>query len=146
MIKRNESSNAGTKTTFGQRMSNSSVSQDGQSRVDAEVWLKVGLLTNDPKYPIVTLPYGIPIDTQGHLNLGRGDNEYARFLMARNSLLDEIKTAADTLAPGEEMIIGGSEDGLILQLRRRSAEVAPIPAPETNDLLGGFKISRLNAA
>lgn len=148
MIKRNIPSNAaGNVTTFGQRMANSSISSQGaEERIDAEVWLNVGILTGDEKYPIVTLPYGIPIDTQKPLALGRGDNDYAKFLSARNGLLVEIQNAAADLAPGEECIIGGSEDGLILQLRRRSAEVAAPTAPEANDLLGGFEIARLKVA
>jgi len=142
MIRRNfvAGNNNAEPMTFGQRMGMSPA--EAQRQPDAEVWLNVGILTNDEKYPIVTLPYGIPIDTQRPLELGRGSNpEFTRFLKSRNGLLKELQDAAAQLAPGEDAIIGGTEEGLVLQLRRRAAEAVEEPTDVGDDLLGGFTIN-----
>lgn len=127
MIRRNAIAPAAG-TTFGARMGMIQAAES--AREDSQVWLNVGYMTGDPEYPIVTLPYGIPVDTQKPLALPRGKNEkFFAFVLHRNGLLEQIQKAAADLAPGEDIVIGGDEGGLVLQLRRREAERAAEEAP-----------------
>lgn len=135
MIRRNNI--AAGATTFGQRFGNIA-NTEKTARPDAEVWLNIGYETGDETYPVVTLPFGIPIDTQAPLKLNGRDQGFLAFTGARNQLLEDIQAAAESLAPGEDMIIGGLDGGLVLQLRRRNS-TAEQPAPENNPLMRKFE-------
>lgn len=139
MIKRNPAAVAAPTKTFGDRMSN--VAAATPERVDAQVWLNIGYETGDEEYPVVTLPFGIAVDTMKTLAVPRGKNEkYLEFVQRRNALLEEIQNAADALAPGEDVTIGGTEGGLILQLRRREGEAAEAPAPTDDGFFPAFAL------
>lgn len=139
MIKRNPAAVAAPTKTFGDRMSNVAVATP--ERVDAQVWLNIGYETGDEEYPVVTLPFGIAVDTMKTLAIPRGKNEkYLEFVQRRNLLLEEIQNAADALAPGEDVTIGGTEGGLILQLRRREGEAAEATAPAEDGYFPAFAL------
>lgn len=103
----------------------------GAQAPDAEIWMNVGYETGDAKYPFVSLPFGIPVDTQRPLELRGQDATFHAFTAARNDLLEQIQTMASKLAPGEDVIISSGEGGLALQLRRRNGQ-AVAPAADTN--------------
>lgn len=139
MIKRNAATAPARTTTFGDRMSN--VAAAAPERVDAQVWLNIGYETGDEEYPVVTLPFGIAVDTMKTLPVPRGKNEkYLEFVQRRNALLEQIQLAADELSPGEDITIGGVEGGLILQLRRREGEAAEAPAPTDDGYFPAFAL------
>lgn len=142
MIKRNTI--APTKT-FGQIAGISSVAPT--ERQDADVWINIGYETGDPVYPFVSLPFGIPLDTQKPLAVRGRDQDYLAFTGARNALLEEIQKAAEDLAPGEDIILSpeGSEGGLVIQIRRRSEAAVEAPI-ENNRFAPKFHIAVPKAA
>lgn len=111
--------------TFGE----GSNSKPEQAR--AQFWLNLGY-TSDVKdeqgvNKFVSLPLGIPLDTQEHVSTSSKNQDFAKFQSARNGLFDQVMAVAAGLKPGESRIIK-----LEVQLRRVSADtVADIPA-ETN--------------
>lgn len=116
---------AASRLTFGGR--NTAASADNSVRPESDVWMNIGYETGDPKYPMVSLPFGIPVDTQQPLKITGRDADFIAFTGARNQLLQEIQDLAATLKPGEEATIGGTEGGLVIQLRRRNGEAeAPV--------------------
>lgn len=128
MIRRNTI--ATPAATFGQRFGLQNLQPEGEARQDAEVWLNIGYETGDPEYPFVSLPFGIALDTMQPAQIrGRGNTDYAQFVAAKNSLLEQLQAAAATLAPGEEMILApaGSEGGLVIQMRRKEAKSEQAP-------------------
>lgn len=106
-------------------------------RPKANFWLNIGYMVQlqvevDGKVQtedkFVSLPTGIPLDTMEKVSTQSSNTEYAAFQSARNDLLDQIMDVAKTLEPGEQKIVGGSEGGLAIQVRRVSDERAPIAA------------------
>lgn len=120
---------ATNRLTFGAR--SGVVNETPAARPESDVWMNVGYETGDPKYPMVSLPFGIPIDTQQPLKITGRDADFIAFTGARNQLLAEIQDLAATLKPGEEVTLGGGTDGLVIQLRRRNGE-AEAPAVGEN--------------
>lgn len=110
-------------TTFGTRAAASS-----EDKPKANYWLNVGytvevaLEDGTTEKRFVSLPFGIPLDTQEKLPMGRNP-QFNQFQAARNDLLDQIIAYASTLEPGDEAIIN-----LELQLRRVGQ---PVEAPKT---------------
>ena len=114
--------------TFGKPQANNS-SKD--VRPKAQFWLNIG-------YPVtvkteageeqrfVSLPTGIPLDTQEPLATNSRNAEFAAFQAARNNLHDQFMAVAAKLQPGEEKIIGLGDSGLALQIRRVNTESAPV--------------------
>ena len=123
--------------SFGQRMAGKEETPS-QSK-DADVWLNIGYATGNPEYPIITLPFGIPIDTQKPLDLRGSNVGFVTFTKRRNELLEEIQRAAADLKPGEDCIIGGEDNGLLLQLRRKAANNSEAIVDE--NFLPAFKIA-----
>lgn len=115
--------------TFGKPQANNSSKDD---RPKAQFWLNIG-------YPVtvkngegveeqrfVSLPTGIPLDTQEPLATNSRNAEFAAFQAARNNLHDQFMAVAAKLQPGEEKIIGLGDSGLALQIRRVNEESAPV--------------------
>lgn len=126
-------------TSFAQRMA--LIPQAENTKPEARVWLNVGYLTGDEEYPIATLPFGIPVDTQSPLKLPNGKNKkFLDFVKCRNGILEEIQEAAKSLAPGEDMIIGGTEGGLVLQLRCREADTEEASSAPSEEFFPAFKL------
>lgn len=91
----------------------------------AQFWLNIGydsgVVDEDGTSRFISLPLGIPLDTQDHLPTNSRNNEFAAFQSARNDLLDQILAHAAKLTPGEGCILN-----LQIQLRRVNDEAAPI--------------------
>ncbi len=113
----------------------STAPQSGASRSDlpkATSWLNFGYTVEigsgkDADTRFVSLPVGIPLDTMEPLAITSRNSEFAQFQAARNDVLSQIKSVADSMKPGEERIICvDATSGLAVQLRRvNDAVVAP---------------------
>lgn len=112
--------------TFGTKAQAGATSTTKTDKPKAEFWLNVGYpveyKTQTPEGVVteirfVSLPVGIPLDTQEDLPTTSRNEQYAQFQAARNDLLAQLKEAARSLAPGEEQTIN-----LSLQLRRVNGE------------------------
>ncbi len=92
-------------------------------RPQAKVWLNIGYTVPGPDGDrFVSLPVGLPIDTM-EAQEAKGQNEdWIKFVHAKNGLLKTLQAAGDALAPGEEKIIGMGDSGLSIQLRRANEE------------------------
>lgn len=105
------------------------------SRADqpkATLWLNIGYDSGVPEENgegtrFVSLPVGIPVDTQEKVDTRSRNQGYAEFQAARNHLLDRIMEAGAALAPGETVDLN-----LTIQLRKVAAERAPVEAGEGN--------------
>lgn len=89
----------------------------------AEFWLNFGYVSahqdEDGTYRFVSLPLGIPVDTQDMLPTNSRNQGFAQFQAARNDLLEQLLAVSKTLKPGEEKVIcQDPESGLAVQLRR----------------------------
>ena len=119
--------------TFGKRSKpgNSSTNDD---RPKAQLWLNIGYQTDiaddDGKLRFVSLPVGIPLDTQEPLPTNSKSDEFRAFQSARNDLMTQMIDIGKSLAPGEEKIIALGESGLSVQIRRVSEEAAAVPADQ----------------
>lgn len=115
--------------TFGAGSQNVSSNSKTEDRPKAQYWLNVGydsgIEDDDGKSRFVSLPTGIPLDTQEKLPTNSRNAEFRAFQSARNKLLEQILSVAKSLAPGEEKILN-----LSLQLRRVNEEAEDIPADE----------------
>jgi hypothetical protein len=98
----------------------------------AQLWLNIGYPVDIPvegggtEERFVSLPLGIPLDTQEHLPTNSRNEVFAQFQGARNDLLDQIMEAAKALKPGEDKLLN-----LSIQLRRVNEDAAPV-AKENN--------------
>lgn len=110
--------------TFGKTAASNSASE---SKPKAQFWLNIGYVANegteDEKF--ISLPTGIPLDTQEHLPTNSSNADFRALRCAQNDLLDQLLDFAKDLEPGAEGIIQ-----LQVQLRRVKAPEADIPADE----------------
>ena len=98
-------------------------------RPKAQFWLNLGYTvevktSTGTEERFISLPLGIPLDTQEPEKTNSKNREWAMIQAARNVLLEELKDYAQHLAPGDERIIE-----LQVQLRRVNDE-AQIPEGE----------------
>ena len=104
----------------------------------SEFWVNVGVPTGytreDGSEYIITLPFGIPLDSMQYVQTNSKNVEWTQFQQARNSLLDELRKAASELAPGEERKVS-----LIVTLRRTNEQVEAT-ANTGNKFLSKIKI------
>lgn len=109
--------------TFG------SFAQDQQAtapepRPEAQVWLNFGYesdpvtnrVTGEAETKFVSLPVGIPLDTQKPID----KRNMSELQAAQNDLLSDLQEAAASLEPGEER-----EVILVCRMRRINSNVAP---------------------
>lgn len=99
-------------------------------RVAAKFWLNVGyevkVQTDEGiEKRFVSLPLGIPLDTQEPFAVTSRNESYSAFQMARNDLLSQIMEIANKLEGGEEKILN-----LQIQLRRVNSESATIKSED----------------
>lgn len=110
--------------TFGKNSASNSASE---SKPKAQFWLNIGYVANegteDEKF--ISLPTGIPLDTQEHLPTNSSNADFRALRCAQNDLLEQLLDFAKDLEPGAEGIIQ-----LQVQLRRVKAPEADIPADE----------------
>ena len=110
--------------TFGKTSASNAASE---SKPKAQFWLNIGYVANegteDEKF--ISLPTGIPLDTQEHLPTNSSNADFRALRCAQNDLLEQLVAFAEGLEPGEEGVIQ-----LQVQLRRVKEEAAPIAADE----------------
>lgn len=111
--------------TFG--ATNNNAASNSADRPKAKFWLNVGYTANegteDAKF--ISLPTGIPLDTQEPLSTKSSNEDFRAMRCAQNDLLEQLVAFAEGLEPGEEGVIQ-----LQVQLRRVKEEAAPIAADE----------------
>lgn len=120
-----------TPKKFGSQAPAATTSDD---RPKAEFWINLGyesdhVVEETGKPLFISLPNGIPLDTQEHLSTNMSNAQFAAMRSAQNDLLDQLTAHAQHLQPGEDCIIT-----LQVQLRRVKAPAAPIN-PENNPLI-----------
>lgn len=104
-------------------------------RPQAQFWVNTGYIVGEgDEARFVSLPGGTPLDTTPDVATKSSNEEYSNFQQARNALKAALIERAKKLAPGEAVIIGGTEGGLCIQLRRVTAEAAPT-APGNNPFI-----------
>ncbi|MNF46488.1 hypothetical protein D3C85_493390 [compost metagenome] len=118
-------------TKFGSSTNNAAPSED---RPKAEFWINLGYEsdhTNEEtgKPLFISLPQGIPLDTQEHLPTNMSNAQFAAMRSAQNDLLDQLTAHAQHLQPGEDCFVN-----VTVQIRRVKAPSAPIN-PENNPLI-----------
>lgn len=120
---------------------NGNGSQDRADLPKAQTWLNVGYVTEVPNKDdasimesvFVSLPVGIPLDTQEGIDLSKiRDARFRDFNGARNELLESVQAEAAKLAPGEEKILTAKGMPLAIQLRRVAAPAEPASSGEAN--------------
>ncbi|QLF80709.1 hypothetical protein SP5M_0004 [Escherichia phage vB_EcoP_SP5M] len=113
------------KFTFGQ--SNAAATTAKTDKPKAQFWLNIGYVANEgsEEEKFISLPTGIPLDTQEPLPTNSSNADFRAMRCAQNDLLEQLIEYAQNLEPGEEGIIN-----LQVQLRRVKAEAADIPADE----------------
>lgn len=112
----------------------------GDDRPKAEFWINLGyesdVINEDTGKPIfISLPQGIPLDTQEHLPTNMSNAQFAAMRAAQNDLLDQLTAHAKHLQPGEDTFIT-----LQVQVRRVKAPSAPIN-PDNNPLVRKLNFS-----
>lgn len=125
-----------TPKAFGSKAADTAASKD--QRPKAEFWINIGVPSgvqdDNGDDMFVSLPQGIPLDTQEHLKTNSSNNKYAAFQSARNDLLDQLIAHANTLQPGESTMVT-----LQVQVRRVKAEAEPID-PAMNPFSQAIKL------
>lgn len=110
------------------------VATPAADRPKAEFWINLGYETEamneeTGKPYFISLPQGIPLDTQELADTNVRSPEFAAIRNAQNDLHSQIMDHVKDLAPGEETFIT-----LQVQVRRVKAAVAPID-PANNPLI-----------
>jgi hypothetical protein len=95
----------------------------GDKKPDALFWINIGYqqevdTDEGTEQRFISLAFGIPLDTQEILDTSKGTKAWRDQQAARNDLREQLLKVAATLQPGEERIVGTTEVGLQIQLRR----------------------------
>jgi hypothetical protein len=97
----------------------------------AKIWLNVGYVAEgageNGEDRFVSLPVGIPLDTQDRVQTNTRNADYNDFQAARNDLLDQLLAVATGLEPGEDAVLN-----LQIQMRRVSEERQSTTVTEGN--------------
>jgi hypothetical protein len=108
---------ANTGISFAPRTGARTSSKTDQPK--AQFWMNVGYYAGEgDDRRFVSLPVGIPLDTQEPLKVSGQNQSYNDFNGARNELLKALVEAAGGLPPGGEDLVN-----LQIQLRRVNDEV-----------------------
>lgn len=105
---------------FTDNQTQHSTSKD--EKKEAEIYLNPGLEMTNPvtgEKQFVSLPWGVPVDTQSFKVKNTSDDGYNAMQMLKSNLLEGLQARAAQLAPEEEIIIP-----LQLVMRRRKAPVS----------------------
>ncbi|AHI60058.1 hypothetical protein Ea92_02 [Erwinia phage Ea9-2] len=106
--------------TFGQKETKST-NKPASDLPKAEFWLNIGYTAEgagkDGEDAFVSLPQGIPLDTQEPLSVKGKNSDWVAFQSARNGLLKQIMQKVSELQPGEETLLN-----LQVQVRRVNNE------------------------
>lgn len=111
--------------TYGVK-NNAAAAASSNERPKAQLWLNVGYLSDalddNGERRFVSLPTGIPLDTQERLDTRSRNREFAQFQAARNDLLDQILKQGEQLKAGESVVLE-TASGLAIQVRRINEEL-----------------------
>lgn len=115
------------KFTFGQSNAAATTTETKAAKPKAQFWLNIGYVANEgsDEEKFISLPTGIPLDTQEALPTNSSNADFRAMRCAQNDLLEQLIEYAQNLEPGEEGIIN-----LQVQLRRVKAQEESIPADE----------------
>lgn len=128
-----------TPTKFGAQQQ-AAAKPAAADRPQAEFWLNLGYTTDmqnqeTGEYLFVSLPQGVPLDTQELADTNVRSNELAAIRGAQNELHAQLMEYVSNMEPGESKIIK-----LEVQVRRRKAAVEPID-PKNNPLIKQLSFS-----
>lgn len=114
------------KFTFGKSNAAAS-SANKESKPKAQFWLNIGYTANEgtAEEKFISLPTGIPLDTQEALATNSSNEDFRAMRCAQNDLLEQLTAFAEKLEPGQEGIIQ-----LQVQLRRVKAVAEDIKPDE----------------
>jgi hypothetical protein len=91
---------------FGSKSTNSRGSNRQQTDEKAEFWINIGYLAagagENGEDVFVSLPLGLPLDTQKELKTNSSNEAFAALQAARNELWQQLMDVARALQPGEE--------------------------------------------
>lgn len=125
--------------TFGQQPAGKNGRQSREDLPKAEFWLNIGYVSNvkddEGNDKFISLPMGIPLDTQELLPTNSRNVDYAQMQAARNNLHEQIMKIAAQLQPGDETHLN-----LVVQLRRVNEE-APAVDPANNPYAVGLNLA-----
>lgn len=110
-----------TNALFNAQNQNNNDSEQKKSVFWVNVGYKTGVEREDGSEIIITLPFGIPLDSMQYVQTNSKNKEWVEIQQARNSLLDDLRKAASELAPGEE-----KELTLCVTLRRATEAVSEV--------------------
>ena len=88
----------------------------------SELWLNIGYVANDEDQTFISVPMGLPVDTQEPIKLSGSNEDWLMLAAARNGLLEELQKKGFSLEKGEEI-----EIPLIVRLRRVKEETVIDP-------------------
>lgn len=95
----------------------------------AQLWINLGydsgVKQEDGTTRFVSLPQGIPLDTQEEVSTKSSNTEYSKFQQARNHLLAQLIEACQDLAPGQSKMVN-----IQVQVRRVMDEAEEVPEIE----------------
>jgi hypothetical protein len=114
--------------TFGGASASGNGNGDRSQLPKANLWLNIGYLVAIA----VTNETGETVETTEPVSTQSRNQGYAQFMAARNNLLTELQQIGAQLKPGEERIVGGTENGLCIQVRRVSDPASEPAVDETN--------------
>lgn len=119
-------------TKFGAQTA--SAATPAADRPQAQLWINLGyesdVINEDTGKPyFISLPQGIPLDTQEPADTNVRSPEFAAIRSAQNQFHADLMDHVKDLKPGEEKFVT-----ITVQVRRRKADVAPID-PANNPLI-----------
>ena len=113
--------------SFDKTFGKTAVKTESAAKPKAKFWLNLGYTANegteDEKF--ISLPNGIPLDTQEPLPTNSSNDDFRALRSAQNDLLAQLMEFAEQMEPGQEGVIQ-----LQVQLRRVKEEAAPIASGE----------------
>lgn len=123
-----------TRPLFSPRTGFVAAAPAADDKPKAQVYANIGIETNHPKYPFMSLPFGVPVDTQQPKQVRGNDADFVNFTHGQNELLEWLQAEAAKLQPGESVIL----TGLTVELRRSKGDTV---TPATAD--NPFSLSAL---
>jgi hypothetical protein len=133
---------------FAQRIANNnrgSNQNNSNTQPKAQLWLNVGYYAGEGEHRrFVSLPVGIPLDTQEPIRISGQNREFNDFSAARNELLAMLIEEASKLEPGADDVVS-----LQIQVRKVNG-AAEVSVGEDNayslaKLAGGDKVVLLSS-
>lgn len=117
-------------TIFGANADQAPSSAAAPKKAQAQIWLNFGYnrqvanANGEVSTVFVSLPFGIPVDTQDMKDL-KGSSNMLQLRKWQNELLEEVVRIGEALEPGAEKILSyDATNGLAIQIRRVRAEVS----------------------